>query len=109
MQSDRAFTPPSPITPLVSHLAFRHSKAAVPAAALLLLPLQGSDFSGTKLVGVQFARAQAQGAALRGADLTDANCFGSSFDGADLEVWLQISSNLTLDYWYFGQLSTRPE
>jgi uncharacterized protein YjbI with pentapeptide repeats len=48
--------------------------------------LQGSDFSGSKLVGVQFARAQAQGAAMRGADLTDANCFGTSFDGADLEV-----------------------
>jgi uncharacterized protein YjbI with pentapeptide repeats len=47
---------------------------------------QGSDFSGTKLVGVQFARAQAQGASLRGADLTDVNAFSTAFDGADLEV-----------------------
>lgn len=37
-------------------------------------------------MGIQFARAQAQGANLRGADLSDANCYASAFDGADLEV-----------------------
>lgn len=50
--------------------------------------VQGSDFSGSKLVGVQFARAQAQGAVMRGVDATDANCFSTAFDGADLEVGL---------------------
>eukprot|EP00887_Chlorella_sp_A99_P005293 scaffold1.g5293.t1 len=47
--------------------------------------MQGADFSNTRLVGIQFARAQAQGARLSGTDLTDANCFGTAFDGADLE------------------------
>jgi hypothetical protein len=48
--------------------------------------LQGSDFSGSKLVGSQFARATARGAVMKGTDLSDTNCFGTSFDGADLEV-----------------------
>jgi uncharacterized protein YjbI with pentapeptide repeats len=48
--------------------------------------LQDSNFSGSNLVGLQFARAQAQGANLRGADLTDVNAFATAFDGADLEA-----------------------
>ena len=31
------------------------------------------------------ARADAKGAALRGTDFTDTNCYATSFDGADLE------------------------
>lgn len=42
--------------------------------------------AGSNLTGVQFARAQAQGADLRGADFTDVNAFSTAFDGADLEV-----------------------
>jgi uncharacterized protein YjbI with pentapeptide repeats len=39
--------------------------------------LQGADLSNSKVIGSQFARAQAQGAVMVGTDFTDANLYGT--------------------------------
>lgn len=67
--------------------------------------MQDSNFSGSNLVGLQFARAQAQGANLRGADLTDVNAFATAFDGADLED--AQFENAVLSNASFGQYEGR--
>jgi uncharacterized protein YjbI with pentapeptide repeats len=39
--------------------------------------LQGADLSNTRVVGSQFARAQAQGAIMVNTDFTDTNLYGT--------------------------------
>jgi uncharacterized protein YjbI with pentapeptide repeats len=47
--------------------------------------LQSANLSNSKVIGSQFARADARSAILTNVDFTDANCYGSQFDGADLQ------------------------
>lgn len=59
-----------------------HSVAACTLGCdLCFLPstvlLQGANLSNTKVVGSQFARAQAQGAILVNTDFTDTNLYGT--------------------------------
>ncbi|GBF92304.1 hypothetical protein Rsub_05506 [Raphidocelis subcapitata] len=46
--------------------------------------MRGANLTNVKVVGSQFARADAQDATLDGLDATDANCYATAFDGATL-------------------------